>query len=69
MTQASCRHHSWVGHPREAVKIDEQHIAVYSDKNILASLKTDTGAIGNLCILTSSSSLLTLVIFRVETSA
>ncbi|CEP08079.1 hypothetical protein [Parasitella parasitica] len=38
-------HHTWVGHPREAVKLDEKHIAVYSERNIIASLNTDNGAV------------------------
>lgn len=40
------RHHTWVGHPREAVKIDNEHIAVYSEKNVIASLNTHSGAVG-----------------------
>lgn len=40
------RHHTWVGHPREAVKIDNDHIVVYSEKNIIASLDTRSGAVG-----------------------
>lgn len=40
------RHHTWVGHPREAVKIDNDHIAVYSEQNIIASLNTQSGAVG-----------------------
>ncbi|KAK4519912.1 uncharacterized protein ATC70_010156 [Mucor velutinosus] len=38
-------HHTWVGHPREAVKLDNNHIAVYSERNIIASLNTHTGAV------------------------
>ncbi|GAA5817056.1 hypothetical protein MFLAVUS_010593 [Mucor flavus] len=38
-------HHTWVGHPREAVKIDNDHLAVYSEKNIIASLNTHSGAV------------------------
>lgn len=47
------RHHTWVGHPREAVKIDDNHIAVYSERNILASLNIETGAVGNKHVNTS----------------
>ncbi|KAI9478581.1 MAG: hypothetical protein EXX96DRAFT_571423 [Benjaminiella poitrasii] len=38
-------HHKWVGHPREAFKIDENHIAVYSEQNIIAALNTENGGI------------------------
>ncbi|KAI7872624.1 uncharacterized protein EV154DRAFT_529119 [Mucor mucedo] len=38
-------HHTWVGHPHEAVKIDNDHIAVYTEKNIIASLNTHSGAV------------------------
>lgn len=38
-------HHTWVGHPQEAVKIDNNHIAVYSEQNVIASLNTQSGAI------------------------
>ncbi|KAI7900808.1 uncharacterized protein BX663DRAFT_562854 [Cokeromyces recurvatus] len=38
-------HHKWVGHPREAFKIDDNHIAVYSEQNVIAALEINNGAI------------------------
>ncbi|KAI8636019.1 hypothetical protein BD408DRAFT_448750 [Parasitella parasitica] len=38
-------HHTWIGHPREAIKIDFEHIAVYSERNIIASLNIENGAV------------------------
>lgn len=37
-----------MGHPQEAVKIDNDHIAVYSEQNVIASLNTQSGAIGTV---------------------
>ncbi|CAO3659685.1 unnamed protein product [Rhizopus stolonifer] len=38
-------HQTWIGHPREAFDIDDGHVIIYSDRNVLASLNKDTGAI------------------------
>ncbi|KAI8987892.1 hypothetical protein BDF20DRAFT_904770 [Mycotypha africana] len=38
-------HHTWVGQPEEAVQLDSRHIAVYSHRNVIASLDTETGAV------------------------
>lgn len=39
-------HHTWIGHPREAFNIDDNHVLVYSDRNVFASINKHTGAIG-----------------------
>lgn len=39
-------HQTWTGHPREAFNIDDEHIAVYSDRNAFASINIKTGSIG-----------------------
>ncbi|OBZ86795.1 ER membrane protein complex subunit 1 [Choanephora cucurbitarum] len=38
-------HHIWLGHPREAYKMDDQHMAIYSERNVVASLDINTGAV------------------------
>ncbi|KAL4213035.1 hypothetical protein CU097_015490 [Rhizopus azygosporus] len=38
-------HHTWIGHPREAFSIDDNHVLVYSDRNVFASINKHTGAI------------------------